>query len=50
MNEAFEIFYGDLTKEAQERLCEAFSTSEGEENWEVMPLSIIEREDDNESD
>ena len=46
MNEAFEIFYDDLTEEAQERLCEAFSTSEGEENWEVIPLSIIEREDE----
>ena len=30
MNEAFEIFYDDLTEEAQKRLCEAFSTSEGE--------------------
>jgi len=50
MNKTFEIFYDDLTKEAQERLCEAFSTSAEVEYWEVMPLSIIEREDDNESD
>jgi len=49
VNKTFNIFYDDLTEEAQKRLCEAFSTSEGEENWEVMPLAIIEREDDNES-
>jgi len=50
MNKTFEIFYDDLTKEAQKRLCEAFSTSAKDENWEVIPLSIIEREDDDESD
>jgi len=50
MNEAFEIFYDDLTEEAQKRLCETFSTSAEVEYWEVIPLSTIEREDDNESD
>jgi len=46
VSKAFEIYYDDLTEEAQKRLCETFSTSEGEENWEVIPLSIIEREDE----
>jgi len=46
VNKAFEIYYYDLTEEAQKRLCETFSTSVEEENWEVIPLSIIEREDD----
>ena len=49
MNKTFEIFYDDLTEEAQKRLCEAFSTSAEVEYWEVIPLSIIEKEDDDES-
>jgi hypothetical protein len=44
----FEIYYDDLTEEAQKRLCEAFQTSPEEENWDVMPLTLIEREEEGE--
>jgi hypothetical protein len=39
-----ELFYRDLTPEAQARLLEAFQTTVEEENWESFPLCIIERE------
>ena len=43
----FEIFYDDLTAEAKQRLCEAFGTTEDDENWggRVFPLAIVEREE-----
>ena len=41
-----EIYFKDLTPEAQERLLEAFKTTEQDENWEVFPLAIIEREEE----
>jgi len=44
-----EIYYRDLTPEAQTRLLEAFKTSVEEENWEVFPLAVIERENDQDS-
>ena len=42
----FEIFYGDLNEEAQERLKEAFKLKDvlKETNWDVFPLSIIGNE------
>ena len=40
----FEIFFKDLTAEAQSRLCQEFKTSPEEENWDVFPIAIIERE------
>lgn len=40
----FEIYFKDLTKEAQARLCQEFKTSPEEENWDVFPIAIIERE------
>jgi len=42
----FEIFFKDLTPEAQARIMECFHTTEREENWDVFPLSVIEREED----
>jgi hypothetical protein len=42
----FEIFFKDLTKEAQERYFKTFNSSEEEENLEYVPLAIIEREDE----
>jgi len=39
-----EIYFGDLTPEAQENLLQEFETSEKEENWEVFPIAVIERE------
>lgn len=38
--------FSDLTKEAKARLCEEFNTNPGEENWEVFPLAVINREED----
>jgi len=40
----FEIFFNDLTKEAQERYFKTFNTSKEEENLEYIPLATIERE------
>jgi hypothetical protein len=40
----YEIFFKDLTKEAQARLCQEFQTTPEDENWEVAPLAIIDRE------
>lgn len=44
MKKTFEIYFGDLTKSAQFYLLNAFKTTEEDENWESVPLSIIERE------
>jgi hypothetical protein len=40
----FEIFLNDLTPEAKERLLEEFKTTEDQENWDTVPLAVIERE------
>ena len=40
-----EIYFNDLTSKAQKRLLQTFDTSEREENWEITPIAIIERED-----
>lgn len=42
----FEIYFDDLTKDAQKRLCEEFKTTPKEENWDVLPLTSIERFED----
>jgi hypothetical protein len=42
----FEIFFKDLTKEAQEKYFETFNSKEEDENLEYVPLAIIEREDE----
>jgi len=41
-----EIYYRDLTPEAQARLLTTFKTRVEDENWDVFPLAVIEREDD----
>jgi len=43
---SFNIYFSDLTKEAQEKLCEEFNTTAEEENWDVFPLFCIERYED----
>ena len=45
MTKTFEIYFSDLTKEAQEELCKAFETTKEEENWDVFSLATIEREE-----
>lgn len=44
----FEIMFDDLTEDAGARLCEEFNTSPAEENWDVFPLAVINREEDDE--
>lgn len=46
--EFFDIYYEDLNKEAQEALCKAFGTTPEEENWDMVPLASIQREEDEE--
>ncbi len=40
----FEIFFDDLNEEAKERLTETFNTSIENENWDIVPIAVIERE------
>ncbi len=44
--ELFNIYFSDLNKETQERLCEAWNTTPEEENWDIdlAPLVVLERE------
>ena len=44
MKVAFEIFYSDLNETSQFYLCKAFKTTPEDENWEIQPLAVIERE------
>lgn len=44
MTKRVEIYFRDLTPEAQKHLLEVFETTEEDENWDVQPLAIIERE------
>ncbi|MEJ2658843.1 MAG: hypothetical protein P8012_16925 [Desulfobacterales bacterium] len=44
MTDKFEIYFKDLTPDAQKNLLKKFWTTENEENWDVVPLAIIERE------
>lgn len=39
-----EIYFNDLELEAQAKLLEAFETTEEDENWEIFPITVIERE------
>lgn len=43
-----EIYFSDLNKEAQERLCSELNTTPEEENWDmdIVPLFIYERDID----
>jgi len=42
---SFEVYYEDLTPAAQHRLKEAFNTSPEEENWDISPIAVIEKEE-----
>jgi hypothetical protein len=46
---SFNIYFEDLTKDAQNELLLAFNTTEKGENWDSQPLFIIEREVEDES-
>jgi len=43
MTEKFEIYFKDLTPEAQKDLLEKFQTTEKDKNWDVFPLAVIVR-------
>lgn len=44
MVKSFEIYFHDLNSEAQANLLEEFETSEKDENWDVFPIAVIDRE------
>ena len=46
MTETVEIYFDDLTPDAQSNLLEKFKTTVRDENWDDVPLAIIEREVD----
>ena len=43
---SFEIYFKDLNAEAQARLLKEFSTTEQDENWDVFPITVIDREEE----
>lgn len=44
-----QIFFNDLTPEAQERVLEAAGLSSAEEaNWDVIPLAVLDYEEEEE--
>ena len=45
MKKIFEIYFLDLTEEAQIDLLKTFNTNPMAENWDTMPIAIIEREE-----
>jgi len=47
MARTVEIYFNDLTVESQENLLRVFDTTMEEENWDVFPITVIERWVDN---
>lgn len=41
----FEIYFHDLTIESQARLMGEFNTNPDDENWDIVPLAILNRDD-----
>ena len=44
MTETVEIYFEDLTPEAQSNLLEKFKTTPHAENWDDIPLAVLERD------
>ena len=44
MTRTIEIYFDDLKPEAQERLLTTWDTKKEDENWDAVPLAVIERE------
>ena len=44
MTETVEIYFDDLTPEAQSNLLEKFQTTTRNENWDHVPLAVLERD------
>ena len=41
--ETFNIYFHDLREDCQKELCEIFKTTPEKENWDVFPVTIIQR-------
>ena len=44
MTKTVEIYFDDLKQEAQEHLLMTWDTKKVDENWDTVPLAVIERE------
>ncbi len=44
MTKSVEIYFNDLKPEAQEYLLMTWDTSKDDENWDTVPLAVIEGE------
>jgi hypothetical protein len=44
MTETVEIYFDDLTLDAQEYLLMTWQTSKKDENWDDVPLAVLERD------
>ena len=44
MTKTVEIYFDDLKPEAQEQLLMSWDTTIDDENWDTVPLTVIERE------
>ena len=44
MTKTVEIYFDDLKQDAQEYLLMTWHTSKDDENWDTVPLAVIERE------
>lgn len=44
MKKVFEIYFEDLNLSSQHYLLNKFKTTVKEENWEIIPIAVIERE------
>ena len=44
MTETVEIYFDDLTPDAQSNLLEKFQTTPQDENWDDVPLAVLERD------
>jgi hypothetical protein len=44
MTKTVEIYFDDLKPEAQEHLLMTWDTKKNDENWDTVPLAVIERE------
>jgi hypothetical protein len=44
LTKKFEIYFDDLKPEAQEHLLMSWDTTKDDENWDNVPLAVIERE------
>jgi hypothetical protein len=44
MTKTIEIYFDDLKQDAQEYLLMTWQTSKSDENWDDVPLAVLERD------